>query len=106
MYRYFLRSYRYELVRREDGSLDPDFVITELFGNRVRVVCRVSLADLCEIVPISSQKNKKENGGAVFCYTARMGRQDAYRMTLRDGEETVSVIFESDRRLFELLSQK
>ncbi len=56
--RYLLRSYVYRIAPRgnDDGSLD--LTVTESFGKRRRVVCRISLADIEAVTRESGSKRR------------------------------------------------
>jgi len=109
--RYLMRRYVYSIVPRENGPADgvPDFVVTEYYGRRISVVCRVSLADVEEILPITKETKKtvreKQKGRLFYDYTADLFSQNRYLLTITDGEHRFSARLLADEELLKWLKK-
>jgi len=63
-----MRSYVYTVEEGTGGN--PDFIITEYYGRRRTVVCRVALSDVLSVSPYGEETKKMlaEKKGASRCY--------------------------------------
>ena len=109
--RYMMRRYVYRVEPRSDGtpSEAPDFVVTEYYGRRVSVVCRVSVAAIEEILPITRENRKeikeKQNGRLFYDYTADLYSQNRYLVTVTDGEHRFCARILADEELLKWLGK-
>lgn len=107
-----LCRYSYRVEMRSGGAAgEPmDFLITQYQGDRASVVCRISVADIEEIVRSTPQSHKQIKQmlkkGRVYNYTARLSLNDAYLVTVRDGEELLYLWILADELLLSLLNTK
>ena len=87
------RNYVYTVKEDEDGSLD--FIITEFYGKRRTVVCRVSVASVCMAIPrtkeTKAQFASEKNGKRVYNYTGVLFDEDRYYLKISEGGETFLV---------------
>ena len=104
-----LRSFVYRVAPRRDAAEDapPDFTVIECYGKRSTVVCRISIADIEEITPIT-QENKKQiseaaKGKPLYRYYSELSPQNAYQLTVQNGEEVFYLCIVADERLIEML---
>lgn len=89
--RYLMRRYVYSVVPQTDEPGAPlDLVITEYYGRRISVVCRVSVSDIEEILPITGDTKKKirekQQDRLFYDYTADLFSQNRYLVIATDGE--------------------
>ena len=109
--RYLTRRYTYRVEPRDDGVEDnvPDLVITEHYARRVLVVCRISVADIVEILPITdeNQAEIKEKRGkqSFYDYTADLFSQNRYFLTVSDGEHHFCMRILADEELLKWLQK-
>ena len=97
-----LKSYVYTV---EEGG---DFVITEQTGRRRTVVCRVSVASVESVTPITKDKTEKveEKEGRRFNYTGTLFCGEKYDVRVREQGETFSVRICADAGLIARLCGK
>lgn len=66
-------SKRYVYTVEETASGVPDFIITEYYGRRVTVVCRVSVTSVQVAIPWNAETRQRfselKKGKQSFCYT-------------------------------------
>ena len=109
--RYLMRFYVYSIVPREDGREGdaPDFVVTEYYGRRISVVCRVSLDDIEEILPITKDTKKTvrklQKERLFYDYTADLFSQNRYLLTITDGEHRFCARLLADDTLLKWLER-
>ncbi len=109
--RYLVRRYVYRIEPRSDGGAGdaPDFVITEHYGRRITVVCRVSVSDIEEILPITQENQtvikEKQKGCSIYDYTADLFSQNRYLVTIADGEQRFCVRILADKELLKWLKK-
>lgn len=105
-----LRHYVYRITPRDTGDGDADFTVTEYYGRRVTVVCRVSLRDIEDITPITSQNRNAVNaavkGERVYRYTSELFDAQPYLVTIADGEERFYLRIAADQALLLKLNRK
>ena len=104
----FSRSYVYRVAPREDDALGGlDLTVTELHGNRTKVVCRISVTDITKIERVTSENRKaifkSAKGNRLYRYVDCMGYESAYLLWTVDGEEMVCLLIRADDRLIEIL---
>ena len=87
--RYLMRRYVYTVESRGEG-LPPDFIVTEYYGRRITVVCRISVSDIEEVIPITRENRQelraKQTGRLFYDYTADLFSKNRYLITVTDGE--------------------
>lgn len=105
--RYLARNYTYAVEPSDDGSDRRDLVVTEQYGRRLSVVCRVSVTQIEMITPIT-QENKKDiavavKGKRVFIYTSQMHPMGLRLLKIRMEEEVFYLKIDTDEYLLEML---
>ena len=100
-----MRSYVYAVEEGRDGAFD--FVITEYYGRRRTVVCRVSLSSVRSVVPCekkSANKAPKPRSDAKrFVYTALLFDEARYLVEIEEGEASCLICICADEALLRLL---
>ncbi len=101
-----MRSYVYTVEEGREGSLD--FVITEYYGRRRTVVCRVALHSVRSVVAygksnpkIASQKTASQKK---FVYTAVLFDTPRYLVEFEEAEERFCVCICADDKLLQFLN--
>lgn len=101
-----MRRYDYVLEADENGK--TDFIITEYYGRRTMVVCRVGLSDVCSVLPITKdteeQRKALKKEGTHYSYTGVLFDEKRYLVEMNAHGEHVFVTICADERLVELLS--
>lgn len=101
-----MRRYDYVLEADENGK--TDFIITEYYGRRTMVVCRVRLSDVCSVLPITKdteeQRKALKKEGTHYSYTGVLFDEKRYLVEMNAHGEHVFVTICADERLVELLS--
>lgn len=101
-----LRRYSYELAQNEEGKID--FVITEHYSRRKTVVCRVSLSDVCSVLPLTKETKEQRKAlkkeGTHYSYTGLLFDEARYLVEMQAHGEHFFVVICVDERLLELLS--
>ena len=104
-----LRSFVYRVAPRRDAAEDapPDFTVTECYGRRSTVVCRISVTDIEEIAAVTPE-NKRQlaetaKGKPTYRYYSELSPQNSYRLTVRNGEDVFYLFIVSDEQLIALL---
>ncbi|MBR3895253.1 MAG: hypothetical protein IKJ35_08950 [Clostridia bacterium] len=107
-----LREFLYRVAPREgiDGGFSLDFTVVECHGKRRTVVCRISVEDIKEIVPLTPE-NKKQffktpRGKFVYRYVSRLAPRNACRLTVRNEEEVFYLFIVADECLLEMLKKR
>ena len=102
-----MRRYDYVLEADENGK--TDFIITEYYGRRTMVVCRVRLSDVCSVLPITKdteeQRKALKKEGTHYSYTGVLFDEKRYLVEMNAHGEHVFVTICADERLVELLSR-
>ncbi len=87
------KHYTYSLEEGEDGRLD--FIITERYGRRITVVCRVSHAAVQSATPVTEENRKdfsqKRTGCPVYRYTGVLFGEERYFLKLEEADESFYV---------------
>lgn len=107
--RCLMRNYVYCVAPRADGQDGdpPDFTVTEIYGNRVSVVCRISVNDLRGVVRVT-RKNKSavsamQKRKRVYHYTASLRPDPLYILVAEEeGEEILLHICADEGLIHEL----
>lgn len=105
--RYLLRDYIYRVVPNHDGPA-PDLTVTECYGRKRTVVCRIGLHEIVSCQPITSQ-NRQELAKTVrgkICYSMMSERypENGFLLTVTNGEACYFVKICADQALISLLS--
>ena len=99
---------RYDYVLEVDENGKTDFIITEYYGRRTMVVCRVRLSDVCSVLPITKdteeQRKALKKEGTHYSYTGVLFDEKRYLVEMNAHGEHVFVTICADERLVELLS--
>ena len=101
-----MRRYDYVLEENENGSYD--FIITEYYGRRQMAVCRVSLADIQSVLPLTSetkaQRKSLKKQGKHYSYTGVLFDEKRYLVEMQAHGEHVFVCICADETLLNLLT--
>lgn len=109
--RYLMRRYTYRIMPRSHtgDDLPPDFVVTEYYGRRITVVCRVSVDDVEEIVPIAKENRRewksKQGGRFFYDYTADLFSKNRFLIVVTDGEHRFTARILADETLLRFLKK-
>lgn len=107
--RYLMRRYVYAIEAAGENTA-PDFVVTEYYGRRISVVCRISVTDIEEILPITRENRKelraKQKGRFYYDYTADLFSQNRYLITVTDGEHHFCARILADEELIKWLERR
>ena len=109
--RWLMRNYIYRVEPRANGQPGdpPDFTVTERYGNRISVVCRISVADLRRVIRVT-RKNKSEISAMqkrkrVYHYTASMLPENHYVLVAEDADEEIFLHICADEGLIRIFAQ-
>lgn len=103
--RYLLRRYTYCVAPCEDGDGSPDLTVTEYYGRRQRVVCRISLGQIEKVSRESVKEERTDEAHMhMFEYTDEIFSPFFCLLTVRDGEEPCRIRILADERLYDILS--
>ena len=99
-----LRSFSYELVENEAGQ--SDFIVTEYYGRRTTVVCRVALQDGVSVTPYDPnwKKELSREKVTVYSYTGLLFDEKRYLVEMNAHNENFFVIICADQTLLNLLT--
>ena len=104
--RYLLRRYRYCVAPRGDGSGAFDLTVTEYYGRRTRVVCRIALDSICDV---SRQKPPKSyNGDSIqrdFLYADEIASPCFCYLTVSDEDGLCRILILADEGLYDILKR-
>ncbi|MBQ7346430.1 MAG: hypothetical protein IJW55_00580 [Clostridia bacterium] len=106
-----LRSFVYRVAPREDveGDAPPDFTVTECYGKRSAVVCRISVADIEAVTPVTPQNRKAlaamGKGKSVYRYFSELSPQNLCWLTVRDGDNLFYIRIVADENLISALQK-
>ncbi len=110
--RCLLRRFVYQVGPREDApeGTPYDLVITEIYGNRREVVCRIALTDIREITRIT-RENRKEISAItkrkrVYHYTEELFPEDYRMLTVEMEEEVFYIKIAANEDLIAAISSK
>ena len=107
--RCLMRRFIYSVEPREGASEgEPlDLVITEVYGNRMSVVCRISVADVVEVTSITPESRKEisalTKGKLVYRYTEELFPTDYRMLTTRMDEEIAYIKISANKDLIKAI---
>ncbi len=101
------KRYVYAVEEKEDGM--PDFVITEYYGRRVTVVCRVSVHSVHAAIPWKQETRRQltefKKGKQYFCYTGVLFDEEQYGLLIEENGMSLLVRICSDEGLIRCLTE-
>lgn len=108
--RYLMRRYVYCVAPREDGmDGELEFTVTEYYGRRICVVCRISVSAVEEILPVDAKNKKRLNelqrGRLFYDYTADIFASNRYLLVVVDGDHRFCARILADDMLLNLLKK-
>ena len=109
--RYLMRDYIYRVEPRAGGREGeaPDFTVTERCGNRLSVVCRLSVTDLRRLTRVTRQNRAelaaRQKRRRVYGYTAVMRPENRYVLTAEDSGEEIFLSICADEGLIRALQR-
>ncbi len=109
--RCLMRNYVYRVEPRENAAPDepPDFTVTEVYGNRRSVVCRISAGEVRRIERVTrenrsalstAQKRKR-----VYYYTAQLQPSNLWVLAVEEEGEEFFVRICADEGLIQILNR-
>lgn len=102
------RRYDYVLEQNENGKID--FTITEYYGRRTTVVCRVSLSEVCSVLPLTKETEEKykslKKQGTHYSYTGILFDEKRYLVEMQAHGEHFFVRICADETLVKLLTDR
>ena len=97
--RYLLRDYVYAIHADESGEV-REFVIVEVMGKKQSVVCRVSLADVDNMLPRADfLKSERRRQMEIYRYVSEMFPENAFYLEIANEEKRFFVEVLADRTL-------
>lgn len=103
-----MRRYDYVLEQTEDGEVD--FIITEYYGRRATVVCRVFLSDISSVLPLTKETQEQHKAlkkqGTHYSYTGLLFDESRYLVEMQAHGEHVFVRICADETLVKLLERR
>lgn len=103
--RYIGAKYSYEIFT-DGGEGEPLFIVRQETGKRISILCRVALAGMSEIVPLSMKEAKekaKSSGAHRYLYTQTLFPARVYYVKVRTRHEKADLILEGSEEFFEML---
>ena len=103
-----MRRYDYVLEGNEKGTVD--FIITEYYGRRSMAVCRVSLSDVCSVLPLTKETADEykalKKQGKHYSYTSVLFDEKRYLVEMNAHGEHVFVCICADETLLNILTNR
>ncbi len=104
--RYLLRDYVYAIHADENGEAS-ELVIVEIVGKKQTVVCRVSLADVDNMLPRAAfLKSELRRQTEIYRYVSEMFPENAFYLEISNEEKQYVVEVLADRTLENLISSR
>ncbi len=106
---YLLRDYAYCV---EEGDREvPDLTVTEYYGRRITVVCRVAITDVEAITPITKETREQvkriTKGKRVYVYTSEIFPADLCLLTVRmEDDDPFYVKISADKDLIKVIMNR
>lgn len=103
-----MRRFDYVLEEKENGEID--FIITEYYGRRTTVVCRVGLRDVQSVLPMieetKEQRKALKKQGTHYSYTGVLFDEARYLVEMDAHGEHIFVCICADEALLNLLAKR
>lgn len=103
-----MRRFEYVLEETEEGT--TDFIITEVYSRRKTVVCRVSLSDICSVLPLTKENEEQHKAlkkqGTHYSYTGVLFDEKRYLVEMNTHGEHIFVSICADETLLKLLTER
>ena len=104
--RYLLRRYCYCVAPRESGSGVLDLTVTEYYGKRTRVVCRIALDSIREVSRQKPEKGRESDAVCRnFAYTDEIDSVFFCYLTIWDEDVLCRVLILADDGLYDILKR-
>ena len=98
--------YNYTIEARENG--DADFIITEYYGRRVTVVCRVAVSSVMAAIPWNEESKKafaeQKKGRHSYVYTGVLFDEKQYCLDIEEDGTRFFVRICADETLIRMLT--
>lgn len=104
--RYLGAKYSYEIFTN-DGEGEPLFIVRQTTGKRISILCRVTLAGISEVVPLSMKEAKARavaSGVHRYLYTTTLCPSRVFYVKVRTRHEKADLILEGSDEFFSYLS--
>lgn len=105
--RYLGAKYSYEIFT-DGGAGEPLFIVRQTTGKRVSILCRISLAGISEITPLSMKEAKaraRASGVHRYLYTQTLFPPRVFYVKVRTRSERADLILEGSDEFFAYLEQ-
>lgn len=100
------KRYVYSIDETESGGVD--FIITEYYGRRITVVCRVSVGSVMAAIPVNEETRKNfashKAGNRVYNYTGVLFGEERWYLKIEENEERFLVQICANDDLIRLLT--
>lgn len=104
--RYLLRRYCYCVAPREDGEGSLDLTVTEYYGKRTRVVCRIALDSIRAISRQKPEKGRdKDSVQREFSYADEIESPFFCYLTVSDEDVLCRILILADEGLYDILKR-
>lgn len=107
-----LRRFTYRIEPRQDVPECEllDLVITEYHSHQAGVVCRISVADVEDVLHLTPENRKEVSAmlrkKRVYHYTAQLYSSNTYLLTVRDEDEIFYIRLLADEQLLSFLKKR
>ena len=102
---YLMRRYTYRIEVREGAGEEtaPDLVVTEYYGRRVSVVCRISVDDIESVTRVTAENRRelaaREKGLHGYSYCGEWRAENCYLLCVRHEDATFFLRILADKTL-------
>lgn len=103
--RYLGSKYSYEIFT-DGGEGEPLFIVRQETGKRISILCRVSLAGISEVTPLSMKEAKSRSvasGAHRYLYTSTLFPSRVYYVKVRTRHEKADLVLEGSDEFFDYL---
>ncbi len=106
--RYLVRNYTYSVEPSDLNNGSYDLVVTEQYGKRLRVVCRIAVAQITALTPITPENRKAVSAmlrkKRFFTYVSELAPVGLCVLQVCTEDEICYLKINTDERLKQLLS--
>ena len=100
--RYIVLRYLYRVRSYEDGSADLE-VYTYRGGDRMQLVCRVSLSEITAAAPLTKENKKPPHGLRRYNYCPDIGPVGALVLSVTNGDGDCEILLTPDETMKDML---
>ena len=103
--RYLILQYLYRVKQNEDGGVDLE-VLTDRWGARMQLVCRVGLSEITAAAPLATANKKAPRGIRRYNYHPDMKPQGGLVLSITNGDGDCEILLSPDEGLCEILAAR